>query len=176
MWIFTNYGFVSAVQYNAKKDTLLVRAREPGVLEAFAERHGIKAKVEKTPKADYLYRSEFKKDDFAKAVADEARRIDYGNFKASFKAAKPENTMESHFALMDVWEVMRTLQLRLETARHWAEDDFDLAEVADFADGSALADALPSKPEKATAKAAKPHKKRGGKAARKAKKAARKAK
>ncbi len=176
MWVFTNYGFVSAVQHNAKKDALLVRAREPGVLEQFAERHGIKVKVEKTPKADYLFRAEFKKDDFAKAVADEARRIDYGNFKASFKAAKPENTMESHFALMDVWGVMRTLQLRLETGRRWAEDDFDLAEAADYADGSALADALPAKPKKATAKAAKPQKKRGGKAARKAKKASRRVK
>ena len=113
MWIFSNYGFVSAVQHNKKKDVLLVRAREPGVLEAFARRHGIKAKVERTPVADYLYRAEFNKNDFAEAVADEVLRIDYGNFKASFRAAVPENTTASHWALMDVWCVMRDLQQNL---------------------------------------------------------------
>lgn len=172
MWIFTNYGFVSAVKHNAKKDTLLVRAREPGVLEQFAARHGIEAKVTKTPKADYLYRAEFKKEDFANAVADEARSIDYGNFKASFKAAKPENTFESHFALMDVWDVMRSLQLRLEAFSRGEEFGFstDCGSFTDddFENGADLADALPAKPAKAKKKAAKPQKKRG-KSARKAK-------
>lgn len=116
MWIFTNYGFVSAVQHNKKKDVLLVRAREPGALEAFAKRHGLKAKVERTPVADYLYRAEFNKDRFAEAVADEVRRIDYGNFKNSFRAAVPENTTASHWALMDVWRVMRDLQQDLAPA------------------------------------------------------------
>ena len=130
MWIFTNYGFVSAVQHNKKKDVLLVRAREPGALEAFAKRHGIKAKVEKTPTADYLYRAEFKKDDFAEAVADEVRRIDYGNFKNSFLAAVPENTTVSHWALMDVWCVMRDLQQNLELSAMNSLSDFAVVRVA----------------------------------------------
>ena len=130
MWIFTNYGFVSAVQHNKKKDVLLVRAREPGVLEAFAERHGIKVKVERTPVADYLYRAEFNRDRFAEAVADEARRIDYGNFKNSFRAAVPENTTASHWALMGVWRVMRDLQQNLELGAMNSLSDFAVARVA----------------------------------------------
>jgi len=110
MWIFTNFGFVSAVAHNEKKGVLLVRAREPGVLEKLCGRHGVAATVEKTPMADYLYRAEIPQETFASMIADEVKAIDYGNFKNSFKAAKPENTHKSHIALMDVWCVMNRLQ------------------------------------------------------------------
>jgi hypothetical protein len=115
MWIFTNYGFVSAVAHSEKAGVLLVRAREPGVLEKLCERHAIPAKVETTPCADYLYRMEFGRKAFAAVVSDEITRIDYPNFKSSVRAAQPANTSRLHAALMDVWCVMRGLQQ--ETAR-----------------------------------------------------------
>lgn len=114
MWIFTNFGFVSAVAHRDNKDTLLVRAREPGVLEMLARRHNVKTKVVKTKNADYLYRAEFKKNVFSAIIADEVMRITYGNFKNSFRAAKQKNTYISHNALMDVWSIMHGLQRDIE--------------------------------------------------------------
>jgi hypothetical protein len=117
MWIFTNFGFVSAVNHRTKKDTLLVRAREPGVLEALGERHGVNVSVKKTPSADYLYRAEISKRVFAKMISEEIEAIDYPNFKDSFHAAKEENTATSHSALMSVWNVMYGLQRALAVNR-----------------------------------------------------------
>jgi len=113
MWIFTNYGFVSAVKHNAKDNVLLVRAREPGVLEKLCARHGVATTVKKSLAADYLYRAEIAQDVFADIIAAEVKAIDYGNFKNSFQAAKSENTHASHAALMDVWFIMSQLQDRL---------------------------------------------------------------
>ncbi len=113
MWIFTNYGFVSAVQHNAKQDAFLVRAREPGVLEEFAKRHKINTVVRETPDADYRYRAEIERTEFAAAVAVEILSIDYGNFKSAFRSLITENTGVTHWALLDVWTVMRDLQEHL---------------------------------------------------------------
>lgn len=114
MWIFTRFGFVSAVKHIDKENTLMVRAREPGVLEMLAERHGIKPDVHKTAAADYLYRMDFKQDQFAQIIGDEILDIQYPNFKNAFKAAKPENDTRAHWALMDVWSVMHKLQSDLK--------------------------------------------------------------
>ena len=110
MWIFTNFGFVSAVGHRDDKDMLMVRAREPGVIDELCGRHGVRTAVAKTPDADYLYRAEIDKKTFAKMIAAEIESIDYANFKNSFRAAKPENTRLAHDALMDVWCVMNRLQ------------------------------------------------------------------
>ena len=114
MWVFTNYGFVSAVAHRNKKGILFVRAREPEVLEMLCKRNGISATVRKTEDADYLYRAEIPQREFAKAIAGEILRIDYGNFKNSFTAADPKNTHVSHMALMDVWCVMHGLQYEIK--------------------------------------------------------------
>lgn len=114
MWIFTNFGFVSAVQHREKKETLLVRAREPGVLEHLAARHGLDLKIRTTPHADYLYRAEIAKDVFAAIIADEIGRINYANFKSAFRSPIAKNTHRSHDALMDVWMVMNDLQSDLD--------------------------------------------------------------
>lgn len=114
MWIFTNYGFVSIVAHRTKKDTLLVRAREPGVLEAIGKNHGVNVKVKRTPKADYLYRAEFSKRVFAKIMASEVEAINYPNFKNAFVAAKKDLTGISHSALMRIWSIMYDLQDLIE--------------------------------------------------------------
>ena len=110
MWIFTNFGFVSAVNHRTKKDTLLVRAREPDVLEALGKRHGVNVSVKRTPSADYLYRAEISKRVFAKMMSEEIDAIDYPNFKNSFHAANKENTVPCHSALMSIWGIMYDLQ------------------------------------------------------------------
>lgn len=103
MWIFTNKGFLSIVAHRAKEDFLLVRAREPGVIEAFWP----KAKVKETPNADYRYRASIEAEFVADVLGAEIfEEIDYDNFKDSIPAEK----QEYHDACMSVWWVMKNLQ------------------------------------------------------------------
>ena len=88
MWIFCKLGFFSAVQHRDKPDILLVRGRFVGDLERLldslsTEDHELCSPVTETSNADYLYRMEMPKHIFAKAVAEIAEEIDYGNFKDS---------------------------------------------------------------------------------------------
>jgi hypothetical protein len=79
MWLFLSDCFVSMVSKDCRRDELLVRARRKGDIEKLFP----DAEVERTPKADYLFRAAVKRDEVAKVLDDEVRRINYGNFKDS---------------------------------------------------------------------------------------------
>jgi len=88
MWIFCKLGFFSAVQHRDKPDTLLVRGRFEGDLERLLESlppedRALCSKIWENTTADYFYRMEMPKRFFAKAVAEIANEINYGNFKDS---------------------------------------------------------------------------------------------
>jgi len=102
MWIFTNNGMLSIVAHRDRPDCLLVRAREPGAIEAiFPE-----AKVKRTPNADYRYRTAIRRGDFAARMATQFMSLAYTNFKASI----PGHRQAYHDACMDVWSRMAHLQ------------------------------------------------------------------
>jgi len=100
MWIFTNQGFISAVAHRDKPDYLLVRARRREHLEAIFPGY----EISQTEQADYRYRILVSREHFAQAVAEEARAIDYPNFKNSIA------DHEYHDACSGVWSVMHRLQ------------------------------------------------------------------
>ena len=107
MWIFCKYGFFSAVQHIDKPKTLLVRARFKGDLERLykAMDHSKCGPIQKTPDADYLYRMECPKKDFAEVVWRTAGEIDYPNFKD----AMHDGTVRDQ-AYMNCWRALWAAQ------------------------------------------------------------------
>ena len=101
MWIFTETGFLSAVQKDPKSSILTVRARDRESISHLAANYNLK--IVRTPMADYPYRVEIDKDDFATWISKEVQLIEYGNFKNQVAVARG-----SKFAklLGSVWSVM----------------------------------------------------------------------
>jgi hypothetical protein len=102
MWVFTNRGFLSVVQDRDDSDTLIVRSRFPGQIEAlFPE-----AVVSKTPGRDYLYRALLPRAEVAEVMRREVEAIDYDNFKNYI------GDDEYHDACLDVWTALHRHQKR----------------------------------------------------------------
>jgi hypothetical protein len=78
----------------------LVRARRPGDIEQLFP----DAKVSRSPRGDYLYRSIILRSDIAAALARELQDIGYGNFKDSVK----DHAL--HDAYLNTWTKMLRLQ------------------------------------------------------------------
>ena len=100
MWIFTNKGFISAVQHRDKPQHLMVRARRLDHLKAIFPGE----QVTQTENADYRYRVTVHRALFHLAVGREIAALDYDNFKNSI----PDH--EYHDACSSVWSVMHQLQ------------------------------------------------------------------
>jgi hypothetical protein len=106
MWLFTPFGFFSAVAHRERDDMLCVRARARRDLEALNRRMAAKHRIVDTPDADYPYRilvtrgafSDFL-DSFVKA------RLTYDNFKAA-AGRDPSETFKHQEVLHDVWATM----------------------------------------------------------------------
>lgn len=101
MWIFLPNSFLSIVDKGDPSGaTLLVRARRAGDIEAvFPD-----AEVIEGGGTDYRYRARIDRERVAQAMADEARGIRYGNFKATVK------DRNRHDACMRVWDAMYSFQ------------------------------------------------------------------
>jgi hypothetical protein len=101
MWLFTETGFLSAVQKDPNSEVLTVRARDSQSLKDLSEKFSLQ--VVKTPLADYPYRVELPKDQFSQWVASEVAAISYSNFKNQVSLIR-----DSKFAklLGKVWSVM----------------------------------------------------------------------
>lgn len=112
MWIFTETGFVSAVQHREDPNTLVVRARDRASLEHLqvaldAISEGASSPIEHTPTADYPYRLYTDRLFFARWAAHMARDISYSNFKGQCYQTLPE---EYSNALHDVWSAMHQVE------------------------------------------------------------------
>ena len=99
MWMFAKDGFVSIVEDREAPGMLLVRGRVRGDIEALFPG----AKVEATPKRDYLYRTSLPREAVAVRVAEMVALIDYDNFKNS-------TALDRHAPYMNVWTTMYGLQ------------------------------------------------------------------
>lgn len=83
MWIFMKHGFFSAVQNYNDSNLIHVRARFKGDLERVCAAYGIEPNVVETPRGDYPYRMDFKRETWAEIVSHEVMEIDYTNFKSA---------------------------------------------------------------------------------------------
>ncbi len=120
MWIFTKYGFYSAVcarqgggEHGQPIDPgrIMVRARLRGHLEAlvakFPEQLG-QCEIMAFPGTDYAYRVFVPKADWANVLAALGDDLDYDNFKSAVARHQGYNNYER--ALHDVWSVMHDVQ------------------------------------------------------------------
>ncbi len=104
MWIFTTSGFVSAVR-NPSDCTIIVRSRDRASLTPISKKY--RAEIKHTPIADYPYRLELSSENFVDWVADQARSIDYPNFKSA--VASHRNRLFTK-TLGEVWSVMHEVE------------------------------------------------------------------
>ena len=79
MWVFTQDGFVSAVESDREPGTLVVRARDKESLKMLAE--VTNSELVELPGRDYEYRIFVTKQQFTDWVAAQIESIDYSNYK-----------------------------------------------------------------------------------------------
>lgn len=121
MWVFTNRGFLSAVQHRDDPNLLMVRARVKGDLKSFFP----KCKEIETVNSDYRFRTIVSRGDFMSAMDREIKRITYHNFKDSI--AKTDKKRKAWYS--DVWYVGFDLQNVLygvQKFKQWWEDYRDV--------------------------------------------------
>lgn len=102
MWIFLSDSFLSIVAHRFDQKALLVRARVRGDIERVFP----KAKVTRTPDADYRYRATILRNEVAAVIAANVTGIQYPNFKGSVRERDRLSTYH------DVWDVMFGFQHR----------------------------------------------------------------
>jgi hypothetical protein len=107
LWIFAKDGFLSIVQHQHHPQQLLVRGRIRGDIQHYFP----DAKVMRTEKRDYLYRTVLPKEQVAKRIASAVNAIDYcGALGTSFKTLVEERRRPFYF---NVWNEMAEMQDRL---------------------------------------------------------------
>ena len=105
MWIFTETGFVSAVQHRENPEYLMVRARDRQSLEALAVM--ISVEIKSTPTADYPYRLVASKEDVKSWMNDSIDFLGYNNFKNQVAVTRGK---EYAYALGSVWSTMHEVE------------------------------------------------------------------
>ena len=119
MWIFTKYGFFSAVCARrgfaelgqpVDPDRVMVRSRSRNHLERLQKRFtSLKSKqIESFPGSDYPFRIFIDKRAWATLMKQLAEEMDYDNFKSEV-ARQPDDAIYED-CLHDVWGIMRRLQ------------------------------------------------------------------
>ncbi len=107
MWIFTTFGFFSAVQKKPEDTFLTVRARVSEDLDRLRQTYmpGLSETIENAG-TDYPFRATIGHDDFALGLARIARDIHYGNFK---NAVALEQGSARAYLYERVWDDLRGL-------------------------------------------------------------------
>jgi hypothetical protein len=100
MWLMTPSGFLSIVDKAKTPGCLVVRSRVRKHIESAFP----KAKIQRTPGNDYLFRAEIRRDEVADAVHAQVMAITYDNHKGATKDDR------LHGAYHRVWNAMATLQ------------------------------------------------------------------
>ena len=105
MWLFTQRGFISAVQDSQDKNTILVRARDKKTLEFISELY--EKEVLRTPNNDYPYRVIVSREQFANFLTTEVDMLDYSNYKSRLEAVRGD---EYYYAAAHVWHTMHEVE------------------------------------------------------------------
>jgi hypothetical protein len=86
MWVFSQDGFISAVDNGVKPGYLAVRARDRQSLVPLSEM--AEAEIEFTPNRDYQYRVYVTRAMFQDFMNLSIETLDYGNFKDRLKVSR----------------------------------------------------------------------------------------
>jgi hypothetical protein len=106
MWLITTQGFYSVVAHRERPEAVLVRARTRADIEALRDQIQDLTPFE-DELADYRWRAEVSREQWADAVAQFAEEIDYPNFKdAVAETQGPDREALYH----QIWQVLRRLQ------------------------------------------------------------------
>jgi hypothetical protein len=109
MLIFAKHGFLSLVQHENYPYHLLVRGRVRGDIQHYFP----DAKVMRTEKRDYLFRTVLPKEQVAKRIALAVEQIDYcGAHGTCFKSIVDKRRAPFY---LDVWSTMAEMQEQLKT-------------------------------------------------------------
>jgi hypothetical protein len=124
MWIFSKYGFFSAVCARqgdgehgqpVDPDRIMVRARVRGHLEALKQRCPDRlggTEIQDSAGTDYAYRLFVPKSAWARVLADLAAETDYDNFKSEVARHQGLAGAAYEHSLHEVWSVMQARQPR----------------------------------------------------------------
>ena len=122
MWIFTKYGFYSAVCARQGKGThdqpvdpnrIMVRARLKSHLEALMQRFPkqlSECDIKEFAGTDYAYRLFLTKSAWTQVLAGLAEATDYDNFKSAVAQHQGKGGAAYEHSLHDVWSAMYGLQ------------------------------------------------------------------
>lgn len=114
MWIFTQDGFISAVDNNQEPGKLTVRARDRQSLELLSALTD--SPIIELPGRDYEYRVFVTREDFSSFLVSHVDHLDYGNFKNRIWATRGDTY---HDACSDVWGAMLQVSDKAPTRRGW---------------------------------------------------------
>lgn len=113
MWVFTKTGFYSVVKKpGCAPDELEVRSRCRKDLQVLKKQTGVKSKILTDVGTDYPFRILMDRGMWANFLANEARSIDYPNFKDEVlfsKAESPRARKHRHDVYFDVWKSLLSL-------------------------------------------------------------------
>jgi hypothetical protein len=110
MWLFTQDGFISAVAHRDKIGVILVRARDRQSLDSLIDYCGspdLPNEIHHTPRADYPYRLEIDRSQFARWLVDQTYEIDYDNFKSRVHHTRGD---DFELPLHQVWSIMHSVE------------------------------------------------------------------
>jgi hypothetical protein len=122
MWIFTKYGFFSAVcsrQGDGRQgqpvdpDRIMVRARVQSHLEALKKRFPDilgECEIQESAGTDYAFRLFVQKSAWMEVLAGLAEETDYDNFKSEVARHQGRAGTAYERSLHEVWSVMNQLQ------------------------------------------------------------------
>lgn len=120
MWVFLNNAFLSIIASDRDKESVIVRARFKGDLEAT---FGKRLKVYETPDRDYRFRAKIKRATVAQRMAREVIGLTYGNFKSSVKDNGRHTDYLRVWTVMNAAQERRTPRPRAKGARGWFDGD-----------------------------------------------------
>jgi hypothetical protein len=111
MWVFTTYGFFSAVLSREAHDEIMIRGRsKPHLLNLRDRFFGhLKLKVKTSTGTDYKYRIIVPRHEWILAAGRLAAEVNYNNFKSAVEEDLPLDT-EYIDATHRVWSVMYQIQ------------------------------------------------------------------
>jgi len=122
MWLFTKYGFYSAVcarqgdgghRQPVDPDRIMVRARLRTHLEALQNQFAdllADIDIKEFAGTDYAFRIFLPKSTWSQVVAELTNELDYDNFKSKVAQHQGSDGAAYEHALHDVWSVMYRLQ------------------------------------------------------------------
>lgn len=109
MWIFTKHGYLATVQHRDEPDTIIVRTRVKKDLVTCKKLYFKKmGKIEFNETADYPYRANISKADFAEGMALAIQDTDYEKFKS---AVGDEQGRARESLYTNIWSTLTRLDV-----------------------------------------------------------------